>query len=173
MAHTLKVHSKGILENSDGDDQLRSLDDAETIQSWRKFSDSEFRVILDPLSAHGLWSKREPFNLQQESRSTNGPVVAITRARIAARRYLAFLKVVPPVIEHLHSALGLLKAFGIGEAPIGLQGTFSLWRDEASLLDFAFKDSAHREAVSASHKGDWFTEELFARFTVREMRDTL
>jgi hypothetical protein len=166
------VHRWGLIACV-SDEHLQSLESTLAIKRWQKLSVSEFRVILDPLSVHGLWSKRQPFILQQEVNSSNQLIVAITRARVAIPRYLLFLRAVPAVVEHLHSAPGLIKAFGIGEAPIGLQGTFSLWRDEASLQNFAFKDSAHREAITASQNGKWFTEELFARFAVREMRGSL
>lgn len=168
----LDLHRWGLITCID-DEYLHSLDRASTIQRWQKLATSEFRVILDPVSTHGLWSKREPFTVRRGSRPANEPIVAITRARIATHHYLAFLRAIPPVVEHLRSAPGLIRAFGIGEAPLGLQGTFSLWRDETSLREFALKDSAHKDAILASQRKHWFTEELFARFAIREMRGKL
>ena len=39
----------------------------------------------------------------------------------------AFWRAVPPVSLDLAGRPGLRLAVGIGEAPVGLQGTFSLW----------------------------------------------
>lgn len=73
---------------------------------------------------------------------------------------------VPPVSQSLHMSEGLLTAFGIGEAPIGLQGTISIWVDNKSLTQFAQREQAHREVIEKTHKLDWYSEELFARFAV-------
>lgn len=155
------------------DENIGLLDKSKAIENWQVISESEFRMVLDPISSRGLWSNVQPFQLSGANNLPSTPQIAITRARIAPRRYLAFLRAVPRVVAQLHSAPGLIRAFGIGEAPIGLQGTFSMWRDEASLLDFAFRDSEHVEAIKGSHRGKWFSEELFARFSVREMRGSL
>ena len=62
---------------------------------------------------------------------------------------------------------GLLWAIGIGEAPVGLQGTFSLWESGRALRDFAYAGAAHREVVRLTAAERWYAEELFARFAVQ------
>ena len=76
----------------------------------------------------------------------------------------------PPVTVSLKSAPGLVAAIGIGEAPIGLQGTFSLWESAAAVREFAYKGAAHQKAIAQTSEFDWYAEELFARFAVREIR---
>jgi heme-degrading monooxygenase HmoA len=66
----------------------------------------------------------------------------------------------------LHESPGLINAIGIGEAPIGLQGTFSIWEDAAALRNFAYKGQAHAKAITATAENNWYAEELFARFSV-------
>jgi len=151
------------------ENQLAVLDSSSTIRAWRKKSVSEFRVVLDPIAATGLWSKRKPF---EPSAPVNfdGQVVAITRARIKASQTLRFFKSVPPVTASLHSSPGLVSTIGIGEAPIGLQGTFSLWESMQAIKDFAYKGVAHQKAIAQTAEFDWYAEELFARFAVREIR---
>ena len=151
------------------DSQLAKLDSSTTIRAWRKKSISEFRVVLDPIASTGMWSKQKPF---EPSAPTNfqGQVVAITRARIKASQTLRFFKSVPPVTASLHSSPGLISAIGIGEAPIGLQGTFSLWESMQAIKDFAYKGAAHQKAIAQTSEFDWYAEELFARFAVREIR---
>ena len=124
---------------------------------------------LENLSSHGKWAKREPFLSTQTSlqaKSEPLAIAAITRARIKWRKNLVFWRAVPPVITALDNAPGLIAAIGIGEAPIGLQGTFSIWRDGKSLRDFAYKSVAHNRAIEATKEIGWYSEELFARFAV-------
>ncbi len=97
-----------------------------------------------------------------------GKVVAITRARIKWRHNLTFWRAVPPVNHALHASPGLIKAIGIGEAPIGLQGTFSLWDSPQAIRDFAYRSPAHQEAIKATERIGWYAEEMFARFALLE-----
>ncbi len=149
--------------------ELAALDNSPTIRAWRTKSVSEFRVVLDPIASTGMWSKQKPF---QPSAPTDfeGQVVAITRARIKASQTMRFFKSVPPVTASLHSSPGLISTIGIGEAPIGLQGTFSLWESMQAIKDFAYKGAAHQKAIAQTAEFDWYAEELFARFAVREIR---
>ena len=55
-------------------------------------------------------------------------MLALTRARLRPSRARSFWRAVPPVAAGAADAPGLLAAFGIGEAPIGWQGTVSVWR---------------------------------------------
>jgi hypothetical protein len=147
---------------------LQALDNSNLIKRWRAHSLSEIRYLLDPISSHGLWAKKNPF--AYSSVQTDGEVVAITRARIKWFQNLRFWRAVPPVTQSLHSTPGLIKTIGIGEAPIGLQGTFSHWQTGAALRNFAYKGAAHQEAIAATERHQWYAEELFARFAVRDIR---
>ena len=154
------------------ENQLAGLDSSSTIRAWRKSCVSEFRVVLDPIAATGMWSKHKPFE-PSASANYDGQVVAITRARIKASQTMRFFKSVPPVTASLHSSPGLISTIGIGEAPIGLQGTFSLWESMQAIKDFAYRGAAHRQAIAQTNEFDWYAEELFARFAVREIRGTI
>ena len=151
------------------ENQLAELDDSSTIRAWRKKSVSEFRVLLDPIASTGMWSKQKPFEPSAPA-NFQGQVVAVTRARIKANQTMRFFKSVPPVTASLHSSPGLISTIGIGEAPIGLQGTFSLWESMQAIKDFAYKGAAHQKAIAQTSEFDWYAEELFARFAVREIR---
>ena len=151
------------------ENQLSELDGSRTIRVWRNKSVSEFRVVLDPIASTGMWSKQKPFEPSAPA-NFQGQVVAITRARIKASQTMRFFKSVPPVTASLHSSPGLISTIGIGEAPIGLQGTFSLWESMQAIKDFAYKGAAHQKAIAQTSEFDWYAEELFARFAVREIR---
>ena len=66
----------------------------------------------------------------------------------------------------LDGAEGLRLRLGIGEAPVGLQGTFSIWRSAADVTAFAYRGAAHVEVIRRTQQRDWYAEELFARFAV-------
>jgi hypothetical protein len=147
---------------------LEMLDHSKLINRWRANSLSEVRYLLDPISSHGLWAKVNPF--AYATTQTDGEVIAITRARIKWFQNFRFWRAVPPVTQSLHSSPGLLNTIGIGEAPIGLQGTFSHWKTGADLRNFAYKGAAHQVVIAATERHQWYAEELFARFAVREIR---
>ena len=147
---------------------VQALDNSKLVKRWRAHSLSEVRYLLDPISSHGLWAKTNPF--AYSTVQTDGEVIAITRARIKWFQNLRFWRAVPPVTQSLHSSPGLINTIGIGEAPIGLQGTFSHWQTGAALRNFAYKGAAHQEAIAATERHNWYAEELFARFAVRDIR---
>jgi len=150
--------------------RLESFDKSSIISNWRKRSTSEFRAVLSPLSSHGLWAKTNPFDFIAPLSNPDAQIAAITRARIKWNKNFIFWKSVPPVVIDLHSNPGLIAAIGIGEAPIGLQGTFSLWNSASALRDFAYKGKAHQVAIAQTQSIGWYSEELFARFEVLELR---
>ena len=152
-------------------DYLDKLDKSKVIRGWQKIAKKEYRAILKPISVHGLWSGKQPFEV--EKFDWNGKIAAITRARIVWRKNLIFWRAVPPVTISLHQSPGLINAIGIGEAPIGLQGTFSLWESAAQLRDFAYKGQAHTQAIKATEENKWYSEELFSRFAVVQERGGL
>jgi hypothetical protein len=152
-------------------EDIESFDASAVVKRWRKSSVSEFRAVLDPISSHGKWAGKEPF--VATAKDWDGQVAAITRARIKWSQNFRFWSSVPPVTVSLKSAPGLVAAIGIGEAPIGLQGTFSLWESAAAIRDFAYKGAAHQKAIADTSAYNWYSEELFARFAVREVRGTL
>jgi hypothetical protein len=79
---------------------------------------------------------------------------------------VTFWRSVPPVSADLHRSAGLRFAVGVGEAPVGLQGTFSIWRSGRDLTEFAHRRAPHVEAVRRTAELGWYSEELFARFAV-------
>lgn len=150
--------------------RLEAFDSSSIIANWRKRSSSEFRALLSPISSHGLWAKENPFDFTAPLSNPDAQIAAITRARIKWSKNFIFWKSVPPVVLNLHSNPGLIAAIGIGEAPIGLQGTFSLWKSASALRDFAYKGRAHQVAIEQTKSIGWYSEELFARFEVLEQR---
>jgi len=152
-------------------EDVEKFDRSFVVRRWRRISQSEFRAVLEPISSHGQWAGKEPF--VATAKDWDGQVAAITRARIKWSQNFRFWRSVPPVTISLKSAPGLVAAIGIGEAPIGLQGTFSLWESAAAIREFAYKGAAHQKAIADTSTYKWYSEELFARFAVREVRGSI
>ena len=149
-----------------------AFESSATARGWARIATESFRADLAPLATKGRWSGREPFG-NPVPRRHEGPVAALTRARLTTRKAARFWAAVPPVSAALQQQPGLLAALGIGEAPVGLQGTFSLWSSPAALREFAHRDAAHLEVVRRTAEERWYAEELFARFAVLGTSGTL
>jgi hypothetical protein len=140
-------------------------------RGWDRTAYERLRVDLRPMASRGAWSGRRPFGAPTPT-AYDGAVASVTRARIAARKMTTFWRAVPPVSADLAKCAGLRLAVGIGEAPIGLQGTFSLWSTAAALTEFAHRRGPHTDAVARTATEGWYSEELFARFAVLSVDGT-
>jgi hypothetical protein len=158
----------------DDDSAADRFADAITHRRWNTLSDERLDVRMSPLASRGRWAGREPFGPIDgpSERPAAGPVASITRARLRPSRARSFWRAVPPVSADLATVAGLDLAFGIGEAPIGLQGTFSLWQSNAALNDFSHRRPAHADVIRRTGPERWYREELFARFAVRSVSGT-
>jgi heme-degrading monooxygenase HmoA len=148
------------------------FDAGRVVAGWRRIADEEWAARLRPLASRGRWSREEPFGSPVPT-PWDGPVAALTRARLVPWRARRFWRAVPPVSADLHRVSGLFLALGIGEAPLGLQGTFSLWRSAAALNDFAYGRPEHVDVVRRTGVEGWYAEELFARFALLSSRGTV
>ncbi|MGH8930086.1 MAG: monooxygenase [Egibacteraceae bacterium] len=147
-------------------------DTTPVIEGWRRITGEEWRADLALVHSRGRWAGREPFG-EPAAGGYRGPVAAITRARLNPRHARAFWRAVPAVAQDLTQQPGLRFSIGIGEAPIGLQGTFSVWESAAALVAFAYRGAPHREVVRRTPEAGWYAEELFARFAVLRTAGTL
>jgi hypothetical protein len=153
----------------DGPAAADRFDAGPVATGWNGLADARVRLVLRPLSSRGRWSGAQPFAPVRGVRG-DGPLLALTRARLRPTRALTFWRSVPAVAAALRSAPGVVARFGIGEAPIGWQGTVSVWRSAAELVDFAYRQPQHRAAITRTATEGWYAEELFARFAVDEIR---
>jgi len=141
--------------------------------SYREHAEEIWTVRLRTAQAHGRWSGVNPFQPatpdeepaggHQEEPNTR-PVAVLTRATVRLSKLRAFWRAVPATTRELDRARGLVASVGTGEAPWLRPATFSLWRDEAAMREFAYGSAAHREAIRRRAAERWYSEELFARF---------
>ena len=134
------------------------------------YATETWRVDLRPLRSRGAWSRQQPFGDPDDR--TDGPTAVLTRARLRPSTAARFYAAVPAVTRSLDGASGVRVSLAVGEAPIGLQGTFSVWDSPAALTAFA-RTGAHRDVVTRTPEEKWYAEELFARFAVEASSGTL
>jgi heme-degrading monooxygenase HmoA len=122
-------------------------------------------VRLAPVAGHGRWGGHDVLgDLGPPVPADPGaPLAVLTRAVVRPAAWRRFAAVGPAVSDEVGRADGLLAVVGVGEAPVGLQATFSLWRDAAAVRAFA-RGPEHRAVVRRTRRERWYGEELFARF---------
>ncbi len=155
-------------------------------------------LYLQPQRAHGLWDGQNPFGddkkptsgrqrtgtaarPKSENRQTyepasgpTAPVAVLTRATIRPGALPDFWRHVPQARQRLRDhADNLLFGIGVGEVPVVQQCTISVWRDSAAVEQYAYRQSGHQEVVRLTRQRNWYSEELFARFTVLRAEGTL
>jgi hypothetical protein len=162
----------GVLVCWSDDDGPERYERSHQHLGWCAAADEHARVLLRPLASRGTWAGRAPFG-DPVAHRWDGPVAAITRARIEPAQWRRFWSAVPPVSGDLRAVDGLRLAIGVGEAPVGLQGTFSVWDSNAALTEFAHRRSPHVEVMRRTHETGWYAEELFARFALVEARGSM
>lgn len=139
------------------------------LTKWKARAIKTETFLLRPTRASGHWSGVEPFPVSdgQASAPLNGSIGVITRAKLKYSVLAPFWRRVPSISKQIEGADGVEFTVGIGEVPWVHQITFSVWRDERAIRDFAYgRGGAHAQAIEASRAGDWFGEDLFARFAL-------
>ncbi|MEO7909005.1 MAG: spheroidene monooxygenase [Roseiflexaceae bacterium] len=141
--------------------------DSPLVAAYRRRSDELWTVRLKPISWHGTWGGVNPFaNIEPAAPLAPdvGPLAILTRATIRPLRVGAFRAAARQVNDELAQRPGLLAAIGLGEAPLFIQATFSLWASPRAVRGFAYSSPEHIAAMGRKDSEDWYSEELFARF---------
>ena len=127
-------------------------------------ADEAWHVRLRAAGGHGSWRGVKVTQELRPGSGDAGPVAIITRADVRLRSWRSFRAAGRPVSDEMLQADGLLAVAGIGEAPLGRLGTFSLWCDLAAARTYATGKPTHRDVVRRTRQENWYGEELFARF---------
>ncbi len=130
-------------------------------------------LYLQPIKAQGLWDGLHPFQTTgnvPDQPQKDAPIAVLTRASIRTGALLDFWRNVPAARQRIaDQGDNLLMALGAGEKPIVQQCTLSVWKNAALIDQFAYRQSGHKESVKMTRQRKWYSEELFARFTVVNM----
>ena len=134
---------------------------------WRatRAHQSETAVYyLEPTMSHGAWSGGNPFDARPENYRPAEPVAVLTRATIRTRKLADFWRYVPRTSASVYDHPDRLLSIGVGEYPVFMQATFSLWRSGSAMQGFAYRSDHHAEVVRLTRERNWYREELFTRF---------
>jgi spheroidene monooxygenase len=117
------------------------------------------------------WAVTPPERLNaggEDASAAGGLIAALTRGTIRPAKALSFWRYSPPAQADLANANGCELAMGLGETPLVRQCTFSVWQDTESMVAYAHQ-GAHKVAIAAAVKHDYFSESMFARMRVLSM----
>jgi hypothetical protein len=131
--------------------------------TYKKRSSEMFTVYLNSAESHGYWDGIQPFE-KTSTLEMNKPIVVLTRASIRFNKLWSFWNKVGIVSQSLNGYKGAVMSIGVGEWPLIQQATISIWKTQAEMLDYAYKNPKHREVVLLTRKLNWYKEEMFARF---------
>lgn len=134
------------------------------IQSYKTRATCISTLYMRSAKSKGAWNGINPFERKEVEVTPSDPVAVITRATIAPRRMLDFWKHIPQSETGLVEEKGLLLKKGIGEYPVFQMATFSCWKDESSMMDYAYRSEGHASVIKLAKQRGWFSEDLFARF---------
>lgn len=165
------LHHWCVLSVWDSESASQAYLQSKPAQQWAKVAIAQAHIEMQPLSAKGSWAGKQPFGIPKPEK-WDGLTAALTRASIKPRWWREFWRSVPPVSKDLNATAGLITSLGIGEAPIGLQGTFSIWDSNESITAFSSKQKPHADVIARTHETGWYSEELFARFKVLKLTGT-
>lgn len=145
------------------------LDGADVFRRYGDRSSERCDLFLRPSRTRGAWDGAPRFEPDPEWSEPEGgpkPLAVLTRGSVKLRHVPAFWRHAPAIDEDISRAPGMLFKIGMGEAPYIRQVTFSIWRSEADMRSFAYAGDHHRNAAKAAFRNHWFSEDLFARFSV-------
>ncbi len=115
---------------------------------------------------HGEWGGERPFPADPKAYDPAQPVAVITRATIRTRKLTDFWRYVPQTGDSIYEHPDRLFSIGVGEYPVFMQATFSLWRTGKAMQEFAYRSEHHKEVVQLTRERNWYKEEMFTRFAV-------
>lgn len=137
---------------------------AAVYRRWRARAVEDWTIHLAPAASRGQWAGVAPFDAT--GTVGDGPLAVLTRASVRPLRLLRFWGQAPAISTRIGADPNVAFKIGIGEVPMLHQVTFSVWPDLASMTAFARGDGPHGRAIRAVREGNWFREELYARFRI-------
>ena len=146
-----------------------NIEEREIYENYRTHSIENWTVFLSPISSKGYWDKTNPFKPNKnEFKKKDHMLATLTRATIKPKIMLKFWSKVPAISKVIGNDKNVLFKMGLGEIPWFHQVTFSIWPNAKTMADFARKDGPHAKAIKSVREGNWFSEELYARFEVKK-----
>ncbi len=149
----------------------RGVEAGAAFRDYRAHASENATIYLSAVASRGRWDAQEPFEVSQ-SQPPPRPIAVLTRATVKTKHLLRFWGRTPDISGTVRGEEHLRFKIGMGEVPWIQQVTFSVWDDPDSMVAFAYRSASHGEAVRRVRSGDWFKEELYARFRVLDWDGT-
>lgn len=162
----------GLLTVFNSESEAQAFLNCDVIQSYTNEAKQYSHILMYSIKAHGKWDNQEPFN-SSIPYANDKPLAVITRATIKPKLAYKFWRHVPSVSKSMDGYKGLVYSKGIGEWPIFMQATFSLWTNGNDMINYAYKNKKHADMVKKTRELGWYSEELFSRFHPFEIKGTL
>lgn len=142
----------------------KQTSEAAIFKRYRTRADEDWTIILETASARGAWSGQ---SFYPTGTAIDGPLAALTRASVKPAVAAKFWRRVPDISRMIGADRNVAFKIGIGEVPLLHQVTFSIWPDRQAMAAFARESGPHAAAIKAVRDGNWFSEELYARFAIK------
>jgi hypothetical protein len=158
---------QGLFASFASDEAAEGFLASDFINYYRNHGAQFFAARLAPYSVRGEWSG-SPVVVPVCDAPEHEPIAALTRGSVRPQAAWRFWNYAPKAQASLLNARGCLLAAGLGEAPIFRQATFSIWESHHAMAAYA-RTGAHGEAIAATQRYGFFSESLFARFSIRRV----
>ena len=119
---------------------------------------------LQASKTHGSWGGINPFEKTLSTPSTGERIAVLTRATIKKRHLWSFWKEVPAASRPVNKLEGLIYSKGVGEWPLFMQATISIWENREAMVEYAYRNKAHVEMIRKTRQKGWYREEMFTEF---------
>lgn len=153
----------GLLSVFASESEAMAFLDGPCMEEYTREASSYSHVLMHTIKAHGKWSQQSPFEPSTDF-NPEQPIAVITRATIKPSLAHKFWRFVPSVSKSMDGYDDVIFTKGIGEYPILMQATFSLWKHGSAMMDYAYQNEKHSAMVKKTRELGWYSEELFARF---------
>ncbi len=153
----------GFVAVFDTEEIAKEFINSNPLKEYTKTAKGFSHLLMHTIKSHGEWSKQNPFEASVEFDKTK-PLAVITRATIKPKLAHKFWRYVPSVSKSMNDYDELIFSKGIGEFPLLMQATYSLWSNAEAMMNYAYQNPKHAEMVKKTRELGWYSEELFARF---------
>ena len=153
----------GLLTVFDSEIEAKAFITSDVMGLYTEKCIKHSHILMHTIKAHGQWSRQEPFTASKTYEKSK-PLAVITRATIKPKLAYKFWKYVPSVSKSMDGHTGLIYSKGIGEWPLLMQATFSLWKTGDDMMQYAYQNKKHAAMVKKTRELGWYSEELFSRF---------
>ena len=161
-----------LLTVFENEEKARKFLASDIMNQYTQTSEAYSHVLMHNLASNGEWGKKQPFKKIETAPATQ-KIAVITRALIKPRYMYSFWKTVPSISKSMDQYPEIIYNKGIGEWPLVMQATFSMWKNIKTMRDFSYKNPAHASAVRKAMEKGYFSDSLFARFHPFEIQGEL